>query len=230
MKIVKIMKQHENGMKCLESPTYYSLPSDIADEMAKYKSYYHYLYYKDLLDDGVLNRIFDEEPSSEDVDYVLDFREEYKNLDITIMYNPTVLSDYIEENSHVLDKYGAKLHKEEKLKINEPLNERLKQHNVQKYADEYLDAVVYSKEDLEELCKEHSLNLIIRDSEIFVCPIGKDESSFYPTTDDEINEIEEGIYIKEYINTSNIGNKDTLIKESIDFVCKEVLFRLGLGI
>jgi hypothetical protein len=105
-KVVKIIRQHQNGHGLLESPTYYNLPSEIADEMAKYKCFYRFLHFKSSLDEEIKERV---NHVVENPEYVLDFKEQYRNLDIGISYSTQALKEYITETEDKLDKYGNEL-------------------------------------------------------------------------------------------------------------------------
>ncbi len=103
MKVVKIITQHKDSNGLLESPDYFELPSAVAVEMAKFKNYYHYLNFRNLLNEDDVVRVFNNDTKP---DYILDFREQYKNIDIEKIYEPMVLQEYINETSNEYDKYG----------------------------------------------------------------------------------------------------------------------------
>lgn len=106
MKTIKVITKATGGAGGLDSPTFYRLPLEEAKEMSKYKGYYHFLKFRSLMDDEAKKRVFEE---IKDPDFVLDFREQYKDLDISVTYDPIVLQEYLDSISNEYDNYGIKL-------------------------------------------------------------------------------------------------------------------------
>lgn len=100
--------------------------------------------------------------------------------------------------------------------INEALNKRLKSKDHQKRLTEYLDTVVYSKRDLEELCSKLNYNLVITDDYVAVYPI------------DEAEIVDDVSYLKEYIKTFCADEHSINLERCIDYIYKEMKFLKGI--